>query len=151
MMSKKIDLDSHESDLKGFLGLLEKLCRKYKSLAFALAIIPTAIAYFSCIIFSIFPCLYLFISCSEVLENSSNLLKAFAYAICFTCSLGIFSILLLFIVPLFNKILPLKKEYWRGNWYSLRVIPWFYHNALVMLVRYSVLKYFQTTPLINWF
>lgn len=39
----------------------------------------------------------------------------------------------------------------RATWYSLEVIPWYYHNALVQLVRFTVLDIITPSPLTNLF
>jgi acetyltransferase-like isoleucine patch superfamily enzyme len=46
-----------------------------------------------------------------------------------------------------NKLLPLKVKPLRASWYSLSVIPWYYHNALTYLVRYTFLDFITPTPL----
>lgn len=53
---------------------------------------------------------------------------------------------LIFVVPAVNKILPLKVKPHRASWYSLSVIPWYYHNALTYLVRYTFLDFITPTP-----
>ncbi len=151
MNDEKIDIHSIESESSGFYGFLETLCRKYKSLAFILAMFPTAMAYFSCLVISLFPGVSFFLLAIEHTTHLSLPLKGLIFSMTITLGIALFAFLLLMVIPIFNKLIPLKKENWRGNWYSLRVIPWFYHNALVMLARYSVLKYFQSTPVINWF
>ena len=54
---------------------------------------------------------------------------------------------LIFIVPLVNKVLMLKVKPQRTTWFSLSVIPWYYHNALTYLVRYTFLDIITPTPL----
>jgi UDP-3-O-[3-hydroxymyristoyl] glucosamine N-acyltransferase len=49
-------------------------------------------------------------------------------------------------VPLVNKLLPLKVKLQRATWYSLSVVPWYYHNALTYLVRYTFLDFITPTP-----
>jgi acetyltransferase-like isoleucine patch superfamily enzyme len=41
----------------------------------------------------------------------------------------------------------LKLKPWRGGWYSLQSLPWYYHNALVQLVRYTFLDLVTPSPL----
>lgn len=55
---------------------------------------------------------------------------------------------LLIIVPLMNQILFLPKlvKPFRGNAYSLETMPWFLHNALLYIVRYSFLEFFTPSP-----
>jgi acetyltransferase-like isoleucine patch superfamily enzyme len=35
---------------------------------------------------------------------------------------------------------------WRGGWFSIQSIPWYIHNALTYLVRYTFLDFLTPTP-----
>lgn len=59
----------------------------------------------------------------------------------------LYGLTLIFVVPLVNKLLPLSVKPMRATWYSLSVIPWYYHNALTYLVRYTFLDFITPTPL----
>ena len=50
----------------------------------------------------------------------------------------------------FNKLNPFPIKPRKNNWYSIENIPWFYHNALVYLVRYSVLDFITPSPIQQW-
>jgi NDP-sugar pyrophosphorylase family protein len=54
---------------------------------------------------------------------------------------------IIFVVPAINKLLPLKVTPHRTSWFSISVIPWYYHNALTYLVRYTFLEFITPTPL----
>jgi NDP-sugar pyrophosphorylase family protein len=54
---------------------------------------------------------------------------------------------IIFVVPAINKILPLKVKPHRTSWFSISVLPWYYHNALTYLVRYTFLEFITPTPL----
>jgi serine acetyltransferase len=59
----------------------------------------------------------------------------------------LYGLSLIFVVPAVNKLLPLKVNPHRATWYSLSVVPWYYHNALTYLVRYTFLEIITPTPL----
>lgn len=58
---------------------------------------------------------------------------------------------LLIVVPLLNLILPTRIRSYRGAYYSIAAVPWFLHNALFYLVRYTFLLYVTLTPFGPWF
>jgi hypothetical protein len=60
-----------------------------------------------------------------------------------------YGVTLIFVVPFFNTILCLKQlvKPFRGNTYSLEAMPWFIHNALIYLVRYTFLDLVTPTPI----
>jgi UDP-3-O-[3-hydroxymyristoyl] glucosamine N-acyltransferase len=50
-------------------------------------------------------------------------------------------------VPIFNlPAIPFVRSY-RGAWFSVESIPWYYHNALTYLVRYTILDLITPSPL----
>ena len=57
---------------------------------------------------------------------------------------------LLFSTIFFNWINPFPIRPRKNNWYSIENIPWFYHNALVYIVRYSVLDFITPSPIQQW-
>lgn len=135
------------SDLPGLWGMTESVLRKFKSVAFFLALVPIAILYVFCLAVAILPGAYLFLKLGEISTSWNMMELSFGYALCFALAYLLFAGTLILVVPLVNFILPLRLKESRGNWYSLQVIPWYYHNALVQLVRYTVLDLMTPTPL----
>lgn len=150
-IKKRIDIHSTDSDLSGLLGFVEKFLRKYKFLAFVFAMIPIAFAYVFCLGLSITPG-YLIVTNTYALTDGLHLLlKAFLVATSIGIAYLSLGISLVFIVPIFNKLIPFSNKTWRGNWFSVQTIPWYYHNSLVQLVRYTFLDLMTPTPLNLYF
>ncbi|EQC52674.1 transferase hexapeptide repeat protein [Bacteriovorax sp. DB6_IX] len=142
-----VDVTSTESDLKGFLGAFEVFLRKYKGVAFIFAMVPAAIAYIFSLSISLTPG-YLIITKTYAMTSAlSSPVHAFLMALSLVMSYLAYGLVLIFVVPFFNKLMPLKIKPWRGNWYSVHTIPWYYHNALIQLVRYTILDFITPTPL----
>ena len=53
----------------------------------------------------------------------------------------------LFVIPLFNFLLPFRLKPFRGGYYSLVTVPWYFHNAFTYIVRYTFLEFVTPTPL----
>ena len=53
---------------------------------------------------------------------------------------------LLLVVPVFNWLLPTRVQPYHGAYYSIAAVPWFLHNALFYLARYTFLPYVTLTP-----
>jgi hypothetical protein len=148
---EKVDIHSTDSSLTGWKGALETVLRKNKGLGYLIAICLTAFAYTVCLTLSFAPG---FAIMETVLSFSSSFniaFRAVSLGVALTVSIFLFASLLLISIPILNKLVPMKKENWRGTYYSLKVIPWFYHNALVFLARYTFLNFVQSTPIINMF
>jgi len=58
---------------------------------------------------------------------------------------------LLVVVPVYNRVLPTRVRPFKGGYYSIHVLPWFIHNALFYLVRYTFLPFATLTPFGVWF
>jgi acetyltransferase-like isoleucine patch superfamily enzyme len=58
---------------------------------------------------------------------------------------------LLVVIPIYNWILPTRITPFRGNYYSIYSVPWFLHNGLFYLVRYTFLPFVTLTPFGIWF
>jgi acetyltransferase-like isoleucine patch superfamily enzyme len=58
---------------------------------------------------------------------------------------------LLVVVPVYNWVLPTRIHPFRGGYYTIYTIPWFLHNGLFYLVRYTFLPFVTLTPFGIWF
>ncbi|OUR99837.1 hypothetical protein A9Q84_02070 [Halobacteriovorax marinus] len=145
--SRRFNVHTTTSDLKGIAGVVESLLRSFKSVAFALAMLPIAITYAVSIGLALTPGFYLVKFCFEFSQGFGGIGHGFITCLSLAAAYLIYGISLIFIVPFFNKIMFLKLKPWRGGWYSLQSLPWYYHNALVQLVRYTFLDLATPSPL----
>jgi acetyltransferase-like isoleucine patch superfamily enzyme len=58
---------------------------------------------------------------------------------------------MLAIVPVYNFVLPTRVRPFKGGYFSIASVPWFLHNGLFYLVRYTFLQFFTLTPFGLWF
>lgn len=59
----------------------------------------------------------------------------------------VFGLLLMLITGVVSRVLVGRLKPWRGPYYSGSILPWYLHNALIYLVRYSFLEFVTPTPL----
>ncbi len=145
--SEKADINSAVSTKKGIQALIENMFRRFSTLGFALFLVPIGLVFIFCIAVSLTPGIMLFQWASEVVVNYPFALKAFCYGLCGGGAFVAFTFTLIFVVPLMNlPCLPFVKPY-RGAWFSIESMPWFYHNALTYLVRYTVLDFLTPSPI----
>jgi hypothetical protein len=146
-INKIVDVDSNHSDLKGFKGKFESILRSFRTTVFFILLAPVYFLAALLMAVSLTPGVYLF---RYAYDQSQNLDHYFGYPlIAFSLVAGFFlyGFTLLFIAPLTNKLLPFKLKPFRGPYYSLHSIPWYVHNALIYLVRYTFLEFVTPTPL----
>jgi hypothetical protein len=146
-MDKKIlDVNSSTSEHKGLYGMIEGHLRKFRTLCFVLLLAPIAILYVVCMGLSLVPGITLFQFVQTATSESSLIIKNASLGLALASSFLLYGMTLIFLVPLVNKLLPLKIKPHRATWYSLSVVPWYYHNALTYLVRYTFLDFITPTP-----
>lgn len=66
-------------------------------------------------------------------------------------SLFVFGFALLVVVPIFNWLLPTRVREFHGSYFTIAAVPWYLHNGLFYLVRYTFLPYVTLTPFGEWF
>ncbi len=144
---KRFDIHSESSDRPGLWGVLESFLRKFKHLAFALFLCLIFALVVSALGFSLAPAIYFFSSMAEMANGYSPIVKNIFLGISLAISYFIYGFALIFVVPACNFLLPLKLRDFTGNWYSIEILPWFAHNTLTYLVRFTFLDFITPTPL----
>ena len=144
---KDLKINEQESRKKGLLGLLETLLRKLPNVSYVFLLSPILVMFVICVGASLTPGALIFLKVEEITRNGNLLLRAFGLG----CSLGLgfflYGLTIIFIVPLFNlPFIPFVRSY-RGPWFSLESIPWYIHNALTYLVRYTILDLMTPSPI----
>lgn len=143
----RTDINSTRSLKKGPMALLENLIRKFSTVAFILFLLPLVFIYILILGLSVTPAIYLFQEINIWVEGYSLIVKSLCYGMGAGAGFISFILTLIFVVPVFNApLIPFVRPY-RGAWYSLESIPWYYHNALTYLVRYTILEFLTPSPL----
>lgn len=144
-------INDQKSNKAGAVGHLETLLRRFKNLTFVVALFPIAMLFIFCLAVSIYPGTFLVMEAWHLSDGFPLYLRTVFVSTAFAAGVILFILALILIVPLVNiPIKPFVKAY-RGAWFSLESIPWFYHNALTYLVRYTVLNLITPSPLSIYF
>lgn len=129
------------------MGKLEGFMRKFRNLAFTMVLAPIALLYVFCIGVSLTPGITLFNAVNDWTLGFNPILRNVCFGFSLAAGFCLYGLTLIFVVPAVNKLLPLKVKPQRSTWYSLSVIPWYYHNGLTYLARYTFLDFITPTPL----
>lgn len=144
---KKEDLYAASSDKKGLGGAFEVFIRRFRLVSF---IVTLAILYFLVLLamgISATPGVYLFRYADATTTNWPDLFHHLALACSIVTGYFLYGLMLIFVVPLFNFLMPFRLKPFRGNYFSLSSVPWYFHNAFIYVVRYTFLEFFTPTPL----
>ncbi len=140
-------MNAIQSDRKGISGVVETVMRRFRDVSFFLLMAPIAALYIFCVSVAIIPGVTLYREVSAWTASSNQFLQNAGVAFSISAGFFLYGLSIIFIVPVVNKLLPLKVKPHRATWYSLSVVPWYYHNALTYLVRYTFLEFLTPTPL----
>ncbi len=144
---KKLDRLAATSDIPGLKGLVETFIRRFRNLAFVVFLSPIILLCTFCIGLALVPGVYLFHFVYEWTVSFSQFFHFLSLAMSIAFGYVLYGFSLIFIVPSVNFILPIRVKKWRGIWHSIQSIPWYVHNALTYIVRYTFLEFITPSPL----
>lgn len=146
-IQQKVDVESIRSERGGMAGFIEGALRRFRVAGYLIALIPLYFVGILSMGISATPAVMFF---KYVFLTAQDLPQILYYLI-LSCSLVIsyfiYGLCLLFVVPLFNFLMPFRLRPFRGAYYSLETVPWYFHNAFTYIVRYTFLEFVTPTPL----
>lgn len=140
------DVLSDSSDMPGLAGYVETFLRRFRTVAFLLFISPLMLVCCLCVGLAAGPGLFVFNTVSESAASSPLVLQYMAKGCGLAFGFLTYGLSLIFIVPAVNLCMPRVRPF-RGPWFSLRAVPWYVHNGLTYMVRYTFLDFVTPTPL----
>lgn len=146
-VQEREDVLTTKSDQKGAHGFFESLLRRFRGLSFALLLTPLTLVCVACIGVSMAPGLWLFHRVDLATTTWPEVFHFLALGLSLAFGYLIYGFTLMFVVPLVNFLMPFRVREFRGPYYSLPAIPWYIHNALTYMVRYTFLEFVTPTPL----
>lgn len=144
------NINERKSTKSGLAGVFENLLRGFPNIMALASTSPLIFIYITCIALSCAPGVAICISVWEGTSDWGLVSRAISMAFSFATGGFLFILTLIFVVPLFN--LPFlywvrKNGKYKGPWYSTQTMPWYMHNAMIYLVRYTILDFITPSPL----
>lgn len=136
-----------KSKKTGVSGLLEIILRRFRIGAFLIALAPLYLVGVLAMGISATPGMMLFDYIYGATQDWFSVLHYAAMGTAFFTGYLLYGISIIFIIPFFNLILPFRVKPFRGSYFSLESVPWYIHNALTYIVRYTFLEFITPTPL----
>jgi hypothetical protein len=141
------DINSEKSKKRGFSGIVENLFRQFKSFFFLLFLLPIAFLYVFCLGVATSPMMYLLLKAWNFTLYDDLWIRALFLGFALGTGVILFIVALIIVVPIVNApFIPFVRSY-RGPWFSIESMAWYYHNALTYLVRYTILDFITPSPL----
>jgi acetyltransferase-like isoleucine patch superfamily enzyme len=125
---------------------LDRFIRRFNYTAYVVAILFLYVVASTAVGVALAPALFLF----ELLRGVGMEWAGPARLIWLGTSLGLsfftFGFALMLVVPLYNFLLPTRVHPFKGGYFTVAAVPFYLHNGLFYLVRYTVLPFFTLTP-----
>jgi len=132
-------------------GLLDRFIRRFGVASHALAILLLYVVASVAIGLALAPALW-FLSLSwEWVAHFDAWQKWPLFGFALGLAFFIAGFTLLLVVPIFNVLLPTRVKPFKGSYYTYAALPWYIHNGLFYLVRYTFLPFVTLTPFGDWF
>lgn len=136
---ERINIDTTKSSHKGFMGFFESTLRRFRMVTSLGLIMFLCLLVCVLIGLCLLPSVYLVMYAHKVSVGWEQLYRYGLIAFSISCAYFAYGYTLLFMAPLFNFLIPFRLKPWRGIYYSLSTIPWYFHNAFTYVMRYTFL------------
>ena len=132
-------------------SFLDKLTRRFSRPAYVIVVLLLYLLASTALGLALAPALWFFVHVFVWSQSLPPLLRWLILG--FSVALGFFTFgfTLLLVVPIYNRLLPTRVHPFKGGYYSLQAVPWFLHNGLFYLVRFTFLPFVTLTPFGIWF
>jgi acetyltransferase-like isoleucine patch superfamily enzyme len=132
-------------------SFLDKLTRRYSRPAYLIVVLLLYLLASTALGLALAPVLCLFSQVIVWSQYLPQLLRWIVLGFGLALSFFVFGFALLIVVPIYNWLLPTRVRPFKGGYYSLQAVPWFLHNGLFYLVRFTFLPFVTLTPFGIWF
>ena len=139
--------DAVTSQRGGIAGLLETGLRRFRVGGYLVALTPLYIIGITAMGISATPSVMLFNFISTSTAEWNPIIHQAAVACSIIAGYFLYGITLVFVIPVVNFLMPFRLKPFRGGYYSLGAVPWYFHNALTYIVRYTFLEFITPTPM----
>lgn len=132
-------------------GRLDRLIRRFETPAHVLAVLALYALAATALGAALAPALWFFAHWRAAFADTGAVGHWFVLGLGAGLGFFIAGFALLAVVPLYNLLLPTRVRPFKGGYFSIASVPWFLHNGLFYLVRYTFLPYVTLTPFGPWF
>lgn len=142
-----VDVHSKTSELTGIAWFIETLLKRFRTGFFLSALVILYAIVILAMGISVAPGVYFFSILSELSSEWLPIIQYIVKGIAIITGFFLYGFSLIFVIPFFNFIMPFRIKPFRGSYFSLQSVPWYFHNAFIYVVRYTFLEFITPTPL----
>jgi hypothetical protein len=127
-------------------GLVDRFVRRFSALSYGIAVLVIYAIAASAFGVALMPALWMIRRWGAPLWASGGAPELVLLGLLTAASLFVFGFALLVVVPLYNLVLPTRLRPFRGGYFTAAAIPWYLHNGLFYIVRFTFLPFVTLTP-----
>lgn len=145
--TKRVDIDSKNSNYDGFIGFYERTFRRFKTIMYLLTILPIYAIGIAMLGLALVPGITIFRYSLSAFQDSHWLIQNLNLGISLATGYVLYGLSIILIIPFVNFIIRARPKPFRGPYYSVDVLQWYLHNSLTYIARYTFLEFITPTPL----
>jgi acetyltransferase-like isoleucine patch superfamily enzyme len=127
-------------------SILDSITRRFSRPAYVIIVLLLYLLASTALGLALAPALFFFDQLFTWSQNLPQFLHWIVSGFGLAISFFTFGFTLLFVVSTYNWLLPTRVRPFKGGYYSLKAVPWFLHNGLFYLVRFTFLPFVTLTP-----
>lgn len=127
-------------------GVLDRFIRRFGALSHALATVAIYAIAAGALGVALVPSLLIVERAGPPVLAGPGWWRVPAFAVLVAGALFVWGFALLVVVPAFNFVLPTRIRPFRGGYFTIAALPWYLHNGLFYLVRFTFLPFVTLTP-----
>jgi hypothetical protein len=132
-------------------GAVDRFIRRFNAVSYAGAVLILYAVGASALGIALVPALWLVHRWGPALWAAGGWPNLITLAALVATAFFVWGFALLVVVPLYNALLPTRLQAFRGGYFSAAAVPWYLHNGLFYLVRFTVLPFVTLTPFATLF
>ena len=127
-------------------GAVDRFVRRFNNVSYALAVLVLYLVGASALGVALTPAAWLVRMYGPPLWSAGGVLPLLELSVLLAISVFVWGFALLVVVPVYNFLLPTRLHEFRGHYFTAAAVPWYLHNGLFYLVRFTFLPFVTLTP-----
>jgi hypothetical protein len=132
-------------------GAVDRFVRRFNGTAYALAVIAIYLLAATALGLALVPSLLAAARLGPPIWHAGGWTRWPLLGMLAGAGLFAWGFTLLVVVAAFNFVLPTRLHPFDGGYFTAAAVPWYLHNGLFYLVRYTFLPFITVTPIGIWF
>lgn len=127
-------------------GAVDRFVRRFNNVSYALAVVALYALAATALGLALAPAAWMVSRWGPALWTGGHWYDIVGLSLLVAAALFVWGFALLVVVPIYNTVLPTRLRPFRGGYFTAAAIPWYLHNGLFYLVRFTFLPFVTLTP-----